>query len=126
MTTLFVYGSLKRGFFNHNRFGFDKAARFIGEGTAEGVGMVRLGRMPYPHAYHAPGMRIAGELYKLHNKRVEEAIEQMEIGAGYKPIEVQVGEHTAKIYVADDNTARYIHQQIEEGKAEALVEWREG
>lgn len=103
---LFVYGSLKRGFFNHTRFGFNKIATLIGEAMVSGVSLRHLSGYPYPHAVLDPNGVVEGELYELdRDSYPAESIERMELGAGYKPVEVVAvvneREHTAKMYVAN-------------------------
>jgi gamma-glutamylcyclotransferase (GGCT)/AIG2-like uncharacterized protein YtfP len=103
---LFVYGSLKKGFFNHNRFGFGDAAKFLGSAVARDVSLVRLGNLPYPHAFKSEGGEVVGEVYELEDTRIADALDQMERGAGYEPLLVQIDEEgeEAMMYVADDWT----------------------
>jgi gamma-glutamylcyclotransferase (GGCT)/AIG2-like uncharacterized protein YtfP len=116
---LFVYGSLKKGFFNHNRFGFGTYAKFLGKGTARNVSLVRMGSLPYPHAFKNEGGEVRGELYELKDKRIAAALEDMEIGAGYQPLTVTVNGREATMYVAAD----YLIPQLQTG--EVMSEWTE-
>jgi gamma-glutamylcyclotransferase (GGCT)/AIG2-like uncharacterized protein YtfP len=59
--TLFVYGSLKRGFCHHARL---QGAVFEGEAITEPhYGLVLLG--DYPALYSGGGKRVRGELYRI-------------------------------------------------------------
>jgi gamma-glutamylcyclotransferase (GGCT)/AIG2-like uncharacterized protein YtfP len=59
--TLFVYGSLKRGYRHHARL---QGAKFEGEAVTEPhYGLVLLG--DYPALYSGGGKRIHGELYRI-------------------------------------------------------------
>lgn len=120
---LFVYGSLKRGFFNHDRFGFSGAAEFLGEGTASGVALTQLRGMPYPHAFKYPDSVVKGELYELNNKQIADALDRMERGAGYVPHDVEVNGELATMYVANDEVAA--HSIFKDGKpsGKVLEEW---
>lgn len=121
---LFVYGSLKKGFFNHNRFGFGDAAKFVGEGTASGVSLVRLGDLPYPHAFVNEDGQVKGEVYDLDDERIANAIDAMEHGAGYHPHTVNVNGDDAVMCVADDWT---VNARIKPALAGAKImeEWKE-
>lgn len=87
---LFVYGSLKRGFFNHYRFGFGYKAKFLGEAEAQGVSLVHYKGLPYPHAALHEGGSVKGELYELDDEFVLRSLDRMERGAGYKGVMVDV------------------------------------
>jgi gamma-glutamylcyclotransferase (GGCT)/AIG2-like uncharacterized protein YtfP len=65
-TSLFVYGTLKRGQPNHGRL---QGARWLGEAWLEGARLHDLG--PFPMAIAAEG-RVAGELYAVALERLPE------------------------------------------------------
>lgn len=122
---LFVYGSLKKGFFNHDRFGFGDAATFLGEGTASGVSLVRLGDLPYPHAFVNEGGEVKGELYELEDTRIADALDAMERGAGYESRQVQVNGADATMYVADERIRAFRIVPALAAGAEPIQEWKE-
>jgi gamma-glutamylcyclotransferase (GGCT)/AIG2-like uncharacterized protein YtfP len=90
---VFMYGSLKRGFFNHGRMGPQK---FVGPATAKGFTLVSLG--PYPGAVRARGRRVFGEVYDLTSRQYED-IERMERGAGYEPVRIRTRHGLVTIFV---------------------------
>jgi gamma-glutamylcyclotransferase (GGCT)/AIG2-like uncharacterized protein YtfP len=126
MKKMFVYGSLKKGFFNHFRFGFGDKAVFLGTSIAHDVSLVAL-NPHYPHAFVNKGGIVRGEVYELDDKEIEDSIEWMEQGAGYTQHKVVLdeGEGEAVMYVADTNTARYIDEAITERNLPLLEEWKE-
>jgi gamma-glutamylcyclotransferase (GGCT)/AIG2-like uncharacterized protein YtfP len=92
---IFVYGTLRRGFYNHERTGLDR-------GELVGVGMTHEKFYPYLHSYGYPGLVsvsgtkldmepvvVLGELYRAPDDVVE-GITRMEFGAGYHVAEVRV------------------------------------
>lgn len=102
---LFVYGSLKRGFFNHTRAGFDKEATFVAPATARGVALKHIDGYPYPHATEDTIGTVRGEVYEVDtNGSMMDYIRRMEQGAGYKeitvPVTVDGAEDTASIFVS--------------------------
>lgn len=103
---LFVYGSLKRGFFNHGRFGFSDVAKFIGPAVARDRALLQLRNLPYPHAVEEPEQEVVGEVYELDDEYALRNISRMERGAGYyaKETMVECGESIfpATMYVADE------------------------
>lgn len=62
---LFVYGTLKSGEFNHDRYNFNKTAVFLGAATAPGVEIMQVAGYPYPHAQLGTEVPAQGELYEL-------------------------------------------------------------
>ena len=98
-----VYGSLKKGFYNHRGLGDDK--EFLGRHSVRGV-MYSNGS--YPKLYHPQGKSkhplgysLARfhelEVYRISDARFN-AITQMEIGAGYTPEVIDTEFGPATIY----------------------------
>lgn len=79
---LFVYGSLKKGFFNHKRFGFDKL-NFLGEKVIKGYALINLGQ--YPGMVNAdPESTVKGEIYEIDDGTSEfNHLNNVEKGAGF-------------------------------------------
>jgi gamma-glutamylaminecyclotransferase len=77
-TTIFVYGTLKRGCRNH---GVLRPAEFLGEAwTAPGYRMVCCGSHPYPYpglVRAGEGERVAGEIYRV-DAALLEALDRLE------------------------------------------------
>jgi len=64
---LFIYGSLKQGFDNHNLLSRD--ATYLGKAiTADKYGMFRDSFGNYPYLIPTPIMQIHGELYHIKSK----------------------------------------------------------
>ena len=86
----FVYGSLRRGEFNHNRFrGFPEA--FQCEGFIRGAYLKSLGSYPAIVPTEDQTAIVRGEIYDL-PEDLHEIILRMELGAGYefRPVLVNV------------------------------------
>ena len=62
MHTVFVYGSLKRGFFNHALL---RGSEFLGEGVTELSDYTMQDLGFYPGVFHGGKTRIHGELYSV-------------------------------------------------------------
>lgn len=108
MKLVAVYGSLKKGFYNHAGLGHD--AEFLGTSTVRGV-MYSNGS--YPKLYETNGSLVDKggatpfqsrlerqheiEVYRIHEDRYE-SITNMEIGAGYEPEQIQTPYGEATIY----------------------------
>jgi len=80
---IFVYGTLLRGFSNHELITSDKTHRFVGDATIKGFKMADLGC--YPAIYHTGNDDdlIEGEIFDISAEKFER-IRMMEQGAGYK------------------------------------------
>lgn len=81
---LFVYGSCKRNFFNHERFNFHKMP-FLGEHSLKGWMLVNLGQ--YPGLVQAPTTEdeVKGEIYEIDQSGEDYLfLSKVEKGAGYK------------------------------------------
>ena len=87
---MFFYGTLKRGYYNNPRLRLDdpKVATFIGNASLDDYGIIMSGILPY--AVKAPGNKLEGEVWDVHDENIVNAIERMEVGAGYEGIEVKV------------------------------------
>jgi gamma-glutamylcyclotransferase (GGCT)/AIG2-like uncharacterized protein YtfP len=78
---LVVYGTLKKGQYNHD---FLKGQKFLGKTSVSGV-MQMCGSYPHlfdPYAVRKPAVRHKAEVYSV-SPEVYEGICDMEIGAGY-------------------------------------------
>lgn len=120
-----VYGSLKKGFYNHRGLGED--AEFLGRGIVNGV-MYSNGS--YPKLYHPTGKDGGSfdddlsenheiEVYRITDARFQ-GIESMEHGAGYisETIETEWGPATIyfvphkNFYEGDHWVEAYKHDSI--------------
>jgi gamma-glutamylcyclotransferase (GGCT)/AIG2-like uncharacterized protein YtfP len=100
---LFVYGSLKKGFDNHNLL--TKYAKRIGKSITIGkFGMFEDSFGNYPYLIPVPKMRIHGELYLIERKELLDKLDQFEGAPEYyerKKILVKShrGTHRAFVYI---------------------------
>lgn len=78
---VFVYGSLKRGEFNHRRFGMDRQ-EFVGTGTISGYGLYDLGAYPCVVKHPDQNLTVHGELFHVADSTFKELC-YIETGAGY-------------------------------------------
>ena len=100
MKNVFVYGSLKKGLFNHSLISENPRNRFIRKGFVYGYSLYVL--HSYPAIKPASSTnKIYVELYNLTDE-VFDFIDRMERNAGYTPVEVVDDEgKSGIIYVYD-------------------------
>ncbi len=87
MKNVFVYGSLKKGFFNHSLISENPRNRLIRKGFIEGYKLYLLWSYPGIKASDNAD-KLYVELYSLSDE-VFERIDRMECSAGYTPIEAE-------------------------------------
>lgn len=93
---IFVYGSLKRGEYNHCRLA---GQEFVGEGAVRDFGLfVSHGR--YPYAAALEGARIVGEVYRV-DAATGDLLDAFERSDGYYPEPVWVRLRTGQLVVAE-------------------------
>ena len=102
---IFVYGSLRKGFYNYKSCGLDKA-KFLGEGFISGFKMFSLGSYPCVVKSNDDNDVIFGEIYEVDDVT---KIRNMELGAGYFEEEIIINGIKAKIYVFNENK---LHKKI--------------
>lgn len=117
MEYVFVYGTLKKGFFNHKRI---EGEQFIGEAYLKGYNMYSL--TVYPFIYKGDGT-IKGELYRVRDETMP-IIDSLE--AFYtkrtETVELPNGEtYEAFCYVFEDEQ---IKEDIDDFKKVEGNEWR--
>lgn len=81
MKIVFFYGTLKRGFYNYERFGMDKC-EFLGTAEVRGYKMYSNGIYPAIINSEDDNDIIFGEIFKIDDKLFN-ALNRMETGAGY-------------------------------------------
>lgn len=96
MKRIAVYGTLKRGHFNHNRFG---EMKFIGTDYIDDLQIWIYDHLGIPFAVPGAGGITTVEVYDIDDDMFEN-INSMELGAGYKPeiINTCFGKATIWIY----------------------------
>jgi gamma-glutamylcyclotransferase (GGCT)/AIG2-like uncharacterized protein YtfP len=91
-----VYGTLRRGFYNHDRFGV--LGDYLGCGMLDGFRMHDLG--PFPMVRVCPDSKIFVEVYRI-TEETYNCIDRMERGSGYEAIPVTIhGSETATVWGA--------------------------
>lgn len=87
MKDMFVYGSLKKGFFNHSLIEANPRNKLIRKGFVVGYNLYAL--WSYPGVKPASSKdKVFVELYSLSDE-VFDRIDRMERVAGYTPVEVE-------------------------------------
>ncbi len=109
MTRLFVYGTLRRGDNNDERWELDRRARFLGQTTLRGARLFDLGSYPCLVLTTNPEHRVVGELFEI-EQQVFEGIQAMEEEAQYVTVtvETEVGPATAFVFESVPPGARLI------------------
>ena len=117
---LFVYGSLKKGFDNHNLL--DKYAKRLGKAhTVKKFAMFEDSFSNYPYLIDTPFSKIKGELYQITRAELMQKIDAFEGAPDYyirKKIEVKSHHGVKRAFV-------YIRPEadISDDKQEPLKEW---
>ncbi len=103
---LFVYGSLKKGFDNHNLL--EKYAKRVGKASTVGkFAMYEDSFGNYPYLVKEPVTKVMGELYKIKRKELLDKIDEFEGAPEYyqrKKIKVKThkGINLAFVYIRED------------------------
>lgn len=96
---LTVYGSLRKGFFNHKYFGFNKS-QLIKTIEVPNFEMYSLGYFPIVVPVDDTSKTIVAEIYNTPNHIYKE-IKMMEESAGYREIEIHTGGFRSKMFIYD-------------------------
>ena len=107
MQTIAVYGSLKRGKFNHPILADN--ATFLGETTLTGT-LYRVSS--YPALLDEGSNKYVAEVYNVPDD-IADSIHRMEIGAGYKMVEEDTEYGEAIVYYADGYLAERCRDTLE-------------
>lgn len=131
---LFVYGSLKRGEYNHERYGFNAYARFLHQAESSTLQLYQIPDVTYPHAVLNRSQNIMrGEVYDLDLSDIPTAemfanILRMELDAGYVLANIQYTTppyclpRYALTFVATRQLAQLLRDPIYQ--AIAITEWK--
>ncbi len=84
MKYIAAYGTLRKGFYNHDRF---EGITYLGTTRVKGLDLYDLG--PYPCVIENPDGEITIDLLEV-NPLTKQLIDRMEIGAGYNIEEIQI------------------------------------
>jgi gamma-glutamylcyclotransferase (GGCT)/AIG2-like uncharacterized protein YtfP len=117
---LFVYGSLKKGFDNHNLL--SKYAKRLGKArTVKKFGMFEDSFGNYPYLVPSPYCKIQGELYEIQRKELMDKLDAFEGSPEYyerKKIEIKSHHGVQRAFVYIQSYATAPKDQ------EALKEWK--
>jgi len=102
MSLVFIYGSIRKGNFNHTRYGFDKNTKFLSNAKLNGAKMYSLGSYPCIVLTNNPDDIVYGEIYEYLDEETETKIRQMEIGAGYVEKEICIKGEKMKTFVYEN------------------------
>lgn len=111
MVNIFVYGSLRPGYYNWDRFELHKYADILRSGhVMHGVALKRMhakigGKqqyLGYPAMFRHPTGTVVGDLIRIHNELVAQEVFMMEVGAGYTPYTIMINEFPAVVFMASD------------------------
>ena len=95
----FVYGTLKKGQFNHTRYGFDQKTKYLGEGVLDGAKLYDLGGCPAIILTKNKRAKVYGELYECSDSELLQNIRFME--GSYLERKVQVNGLEVIAYVKE-------------------------
>lgn len=101
MHTIAVYGSLKRGHYNHPAL--EGHSTFLGEDKIKGT-LYSLGA--YPAITEEGDNLYDVEIYEV-DEEAYQSIRGMELGAGYKEVTLELSGHQCIVYYADTRLAEY-------------------
>jgi len=115
MNKLLIFGTLRRGQYNFNRFKFYGEQKYIETIRLSGFDLYDLGH--YPTVVKGEG-EVTFEIHSVCDK-ILEIITDMEIGAGYKPIKIKVGDSDCTLYTMEKE---YIDEGVVRGRPFPKIE----
>ncbi len=102
-----VYGSLKKGKYNHSIL---ESSKFLGKTQVTGT-LYTLGA--YPALCGSGNNKYEAEVYEVSDE-VFDLIDRMELGAGYKRVERVFGNDIAIVYYADKHLEQHCVDNLKE------------
>lgn len=93
---IFVYGSLKKGHYNHRLL---ENSKLIQNYELKDYALYSLGF--FPAIKKQKGATVKGEIYEVDNE-TKYVIDRMELGAGYKIEKLKLNNKTIEFYVYND------------------------
>jgi gamma-glutamylcyclotransferase (GGCT)/AIG2-like uncharacterized protein YtfP len=94
---LLVYGTLKQGHMNHERFSMDEQ-EFLTKGSISEFALVQPAGFPFPFLIPEVGGTVVGEVYEVTDTLMG-ILDRMEKGAGYKRIETKLNDSDEMVQV---------------------------
>ena len=102
-----LYGSLREGLYNSQRFNLQNRSEFLGTTIVKGYALYSLG--PYPGIYPVEGSYVVVEVRRFSGKQqleVAKSIDYMELFGGYhrEYLDLEIGEQKFRgfVYVYDE------------------------
>ncbi|HPQ55492.1 MAG TPA: gamma-glutamylcyclotransferase [Spirochaetota bacterium] len=96
---IFVYGSLMKGFHNHDSFSFSSSTHFVCRAVLQGAVMFDMGFYPCVVLTGNPNNSVCGEVYRYHDMECRQRVQLMEYGAGFDEEVVTVDGIKASVFV---------------------------
>jgi gamma-glutamylcyclotransferase (GGCT)/AIG2-like uncharacterized protein YtfP len=130
-----LYGSLRNGLYNYQRFDLQNRSEFLGMTKVKGYALYSLG--PYPGIYPSESSFVVAEVRRFSGKQqleVAKSIDYMELFGGYHrdsvDLEIENKKIRGFIYVYDEKPetgkiehgdwVHYLREQSEKSKKERL------
>jgi len=95
---VFVYGTLKKGFYNYYRLGLRTGAKYLTTGSITGFAMHDLGYYPCI-VKSAEEDEVHGEVFEILHEDLLELINWVESSSGYKAVKVEIDKHDCMAFV---------------------------
>jgi gamma-glutamylcyclotransferase (GGCT)/AIG2-like uncharacterized protein YtfP len=95
---VFVYGTLKKGFYNYYRLGLRTGAKYLTTGSITGFAMHDLGYYPCI-VKSTEGDEVHGEVFEILKTDLFKLMVYMEESSGYKAVKVEIDEHDCMAFV---------------------------
>lgn len=115
MGKVFFYGSLKKGFYNFDRFNLSENARFIKEATLSGAKMYDLGQYPCISLSNDPADKVKGEIYEYLDNSTEVEIRFMELTSHFREKQMLIDGHFVSVFIFVGEIPDYF-KRVESGE----------
>lgn len=101
LETFAFYGSLRKGEYNYARMIHEsKGVTYIETKIVQGFDLYSLGAFPAAFPSNNPQAPLTVDIFKIENKGIRNAIDGMEIGAGYRRCNIGTKKNPICMYVA--------------------------
>lgn len=102
MRRIIVYGTLRKGNYNHIFLNFNLRTKYLGTAKLKNARMYNLGYYPCVILTNTPSDTVKGELYEFLDSEFEDLIRQMELSAGYVEKKVMIDGKDYIIYIFEE------------------------
>lgn len=83
MGRIFVYGSLRKGHYNHNYLNFNTKTKYLDTVKLKKAKLYDLGDYPCVVVTDEPSDVVVGEIYEFSDLELEDIVRRMELNAGF-------------------------------------------